>query len=88
MDKFFKDNWLERLEARVKDMSITDLLRIQRTVDKLDLTDFFNITGVARSTVCKIENGKRTMSQLVYQTIVSYLEGNFDEKIKIYKANK
>ncbi|MBY0078510.1 helix-turn-helix transcriptional regulator [Priestia aryabhattai] len=87
MDKLFKDNWLEQLKDRVEDMAVVDLLRIQRTVDELDLTDFENITGVARSTVSKVENRKRTMSQAVYYTILAYLDGHFDDKIKAYKQN-
>ncbi|MEI2375419.1 hypothetical protein, partial [Priestia megaterium] len=62
MDELFKDDWLERLKDRLEDLSFVDLLRVQRTIDKLDLADFENITGVARSTVCKVENRKRTMS--------------------------
>ncbi|WP_226701795.1 hypothetical protein [Priestia aryabhattai] len=87
MDKLFKDEWLERLKSRLEDMSFVDLLRIQRTIDGLDLTDFENITGVGRSTVCKVEKRKRTMSQAVYYTILAYLEGQFDDKIKTYKEN-
>lgn len=87
MDKLFKDDWLERLKDRLEEASFVDLLRIQRTIDGLDLTDFENITGVGRSTVCKIENRKRTMSQAVFYTILSYLDGHFDDQIKAYKQN-
>lgn len=87
MDKLFKDGWLERLKDRLEGASYVDLLRIQRTVDSLDLTDFENITGVGRSTVCKVETRKRTMSQKVYYTVLAYLEGQFDNEIKVYKAN-
>lgn len=87
MDTLFKDDWLERLKDRLKDASYVDLLRIQRTVDELDLTSFENITGIGRSTICKVERRKRTMSQAVYYTILAYLEGQFDNKIKVYKEN-
>ncbi|MHA2957322.1 hypothetical protein [Priestia megaterium] len=87
MNKLFKDDWLERLKDRLEDASYVDLLRIQRTVDGLDLTDFENITGVGRSTVCKVERRKRTMSEAVYYNVLAYLEGQFDNKIRVYKAN-
>lgn len=89
MDKYFKDEWLERLENRVKDMKMGDLLRLQRTADGLCLTDFANITGIDRSTVCKIENGRRKkMSPVTYQTIISYLGGGFEDEIKALKQDK
>jgi hypothetical protein len=88
MDRFFKDNWFERLQDRMEDMTMGEMLRIQRYIDELSLTDFKGLFGIDRGLMSKYENDKKKPFREHYDILMDYLDGLYQEEIEFYKEGK